>query len=429
MKQINTLFVIALFVFGFSFAQGVNDVTNTAGQLCDGVKGILPVAAMLMVVLAGVIYAAGQVMGAETRARANVWATAALTGALISVLIVVVAPPVLNAIYPGVSGCAGCQVPIAGNCGGNNGCCASGACVQGTCQCTAQGADVVAGIPCCAGLQQVNGKCEVAQQQPQCGGNGQACCANAPACQNGLQCNGNNVCAAPAQCAAPNVQCGANCVVPADQCNGGCPCVGNMPVCGAAGCRAAGLGAYGDSCGLAGDANCGPNGELYACNNNFCGGNGQRTAACGGAHDLQCTGNLVSCNNNGCGGNGQLGATCGSSADQQCTGGNCVNNVCTAACVQAGAACVGAGAGNCCQNQFNDIICTGNKCCANFAGNGQCTSNSECCMIGAFNVCIPDQLNGAVKHCRVKNGNNGFCDEDADCANAGAQCVGGRCNR
>jgi uncharacterized membrane protein len=69
--------------------------------LCASLKSLLPVAAMLMIIIAGVIYAAGQIMGAETRARANVWATAALTGALIAILIVVVAPPVLNAIYAG----------------------------------------------------------------------------------------------------------------------------------------------------------------------------------------------------------------------------------------------------------------------------------------------------------------------------------------
>jgi uncharacterized membrane protein len=73
-------------------------------SLCISLKTLLPVAAMLMVVIAGVIYASGQIMGAETRARANVWATAALTGALIAILIAVVAPPVLDSIYGGVAG-------------------------------------------------------------------------------------------------------------------------------------------------------------------------------------------------------------------------------------------------------------------------------------------------------------------------------------
>ncbi len=68
-------------------------------QLCVSLKSLLPVIAMMMLVLAGVIYAAGQILGAETRARANVWATACLTGTLIAILIVVVAQPVLQTIY------------------------------------------------------------------------------------------------------------------------------------------------------------------------------------------------------------------------------------------------------------------------------------------------------------------------------------------
>ena len=84
-------------------------VQNAVSQLCISLKSMLPVVAMMMLVLAGVIYAAGQILGAETRARANVWATACLTGALISILIVVVAQPVLQAIYAdqGIISCDG----------------------------------------------------------------------------------------------------------------------------------------------------------------------------------------------------------------------------------------------------------------------------------------------------------------------------------
>ena len=73
---------------------------KTMNNLCWSLTGLLPVIAMLMVVIAGVIYASGQIMGAETRARANVWATAALTGALIAMLIWAVAPGVLQALIP-----------------------------------------------------------------------------------------------------------------------------------------------------------------------------------------------------------------------------------------------------------------------------------------------------------------------------------------
>jgi len=80
-------------------ASPLTRVSSAMSDLCTGLKSLLPVAAMLMIVLAGVIYAAGQMMGAETRARANVWATAALTGALIAILIYAIAPSVLRTMY------------------------------------------------------------------------------------------------------------------------------------------------------------------------------------------------------------------------------------------------------------------------------------------------------------------------------------------
>jgi len=109
MNKVFVVFAIVL-VAGILFAQSpLSGVSSAITDLCKGVKGLLPVAAMLMIVLAGVIYAAGQIMGAETRARANVWATACLTGALIAVLIAVIAPEVMKAIYPdlqsGISTC------------------------------------------------------------------------------------------------------------------------------------------------------------------------------------------------------------------------------------------------------------------------------------------------------------------------------------
>jgi hypothetical protein len=82
-----------------SSAAPTDSVLRAISDLCIGLQGLLPVAGMLMVVVAAVIYAGGQMMGAETRARANVWATAALTGAMIAILIAAVAPPVLKTIY------------------------------------------------------------------------------------------------------------------------------------------------------------------------------------------------------------------------------------------------------------------------------------------------------------------------------------------
>ena len=86
---------------------GLTNLKSALTSLCSGLTSMLPVAAMLMTLLAAVIYASGQVMGAETRARANVWATAALTGAMMSVLITVISPSVLGAVYGGSITCDG----------------------------------------------------------------------------------------------------------------------------------------------------------------------------------------------------------------------------------------------------------------------------------------------------------------------------------
>ena len=100
MRKIGVFIVLAVLMASV-YATMLTTVNDAVTQLCVGLKAMLPVAAMLMIIIAGVIYAAGQMMGAETRARANVWATAALTGALIAILMAVVAPAVLNTIYTG----------------------------------------------------------------------------------------------------------------------------------------------------------------------------------------------------------------------------------------------------------------------------------------------------------------------------------------
>jgi len=72
-------------------------------SLCTTSQMLLGVVVMVLIVLAGVIYAAGQVLGAETRARAAVWATAMLTGAVIGGVIYLVAPVVLHVMIPNIT--------------------------------------------------------------------------------------------------------------------------------------------------------------------------------------------------------------------------------------------------------------------------------------------------------------------------------------
>lgn len=108
MKWKHFFTVLALItVFSSVASSAASDPTDqlkgALQALCQGLKSMVPVAAMLMVLLASVIYATGQMMGAETRARANVWATSCLTGALIGVMISTIAPAVLQIINNGTA--------------------------------------------------------------------------------------------------------------------------------------------------------------------------------------------------------------------------------------------------------------------------------------------------------------------------------------
>jgi len=89
-----------LFLSGFLFSQnsGAEKLEMALNDLCCDLQAIVPVTAMLLVIAAGVIYSIGQIFGAETRARANVWATSCLTGAVIGILIAQIAPHILGII-------------------------------------------------------------------------------------------------------------------------------------------------------------------------------------------------------------------------------------------------------------------------------------------------------------------------------------------
>lgn len=77
---------------------GTEYLKDSLEGLCCDLQGLIPVTAMLLVIAAGVIYSAGQMFGAETRARANVWSTSCLTGAVIGIIISQVAPHLLGII-------------------------------------------------------------------------------------------------------------------------------------------------------------------------------------------------------------------------------------------------------------------------------------------------------------------------------------------
>lgn len=88
---------------------GFVNLSTALSSLCNGIKTVIPIISFLLIIAAGAVYAGGQVLGAETRARASVWATAMLVGAFIGLIIILVAPVVINAMLPsyttGVTSC------------------------------------------------------------------------------------------------------------------------------------------------------------------------------------------------------------------------------------------------------------------------------------------------------------------------------------
>ena len=86
------MFALLLSLMGLSLAASTGDISNALTQLCGFFNTILPMGIMVVIVLAGIVFAVGQTMGAETRARANVWATNLIIGAIIGAVVYVLAP-------------------------------------------------------------------------------------------------------------------------------------------------------------------------------------------------------------------------------------------------------------------------------------------------------------------------------------------------
>ncbi|HNT61121.1 MAG TPA: hypothetical protein PKJ97_04040 [Candidatus Bilamarchaeaceae archaeon] len=93
--------LFALVLSSVGFAEEGDPGTDIESGICtlyNTVTTVLGAVIFVLIVLAAVVYAAGQVMGAETRARASVWATSMIIGAVIGIIIIVLVPPILDAI-------------------------------------------------------------------------------------------------------------------------------------------------------------------------------------------------------------------------------------------------------------------------------------------------------------------------------------------
>jgi hypothetical protein len=93
------VFILLINLTGVSFAGA--SIISAMSSLCETASMLLATGAMLLIILAAAVYAIGQIVGAETRARASVWATAMITGALIGIVIYLVVPNLIGFLMQG----------------------------------------------------------------------------------------------------------------------------------------------------------------------------------------------------------------------------------------------------------------------------------------------------------------------------------------
>ncbi len=97
------LVMLSLITLSFSSSHS-SDVTNrfksAMCNLYNFLRDILPVALVLVIILAGVVFVIGQALGAETRARANVWATNMIIMSVIAVIVVYLFPWLIDQLVP-----------------------------------------------------------------------------------------------------------------------------------------------------------------------------------------------------------------------------------------------------------------------------------------------------------------------------------------
>ena len=93
--QLKNLFVFAILL---PLTLAASNLQSALTQFCNELYDIVGTLAMTMIVMSSIVYSGGQFLSAETRARATVWSSNLLTGAIIGIIITILLPTFLGAI-------------------------------------------------------------------------------------------------------------------------------------------------------------------------------------------------------------------------------------------------------------------------------------------------------------------------------------------
>ena len=94
MNKIILTFTMMLFGFGLVVA-GPGELMN---NICFQVRSIMPLVSLTLLVIAGLIYAIGKVLGQEFRSKSESWATTIAIGSILGLILAVSSPLIVQTL-------------------------------------------------------------------------------------------------------------------------------------------------------------------------------------------------------------------------------------------------------------------------------------------------------------------------------------------
>jgi drug/metabolite transporter (DMT)-like permease len=91
-KLLNIL--VFLLVFGIVYS-GPGELMN---NICYSMRAMMPVVSLTLLVVAGLVYAIGKVLGQEFRSKTESWATTIVIGAVLGLVLAVSAPFIIQTL-------------------------------------------------------------------------------------------------------------------------------------------------------------------------------------------------------------------------------------------------------------------------------------------------------------------------------------------
>jgi hypothetical protein len=92
----NKLLSVLVFVlFAGIVVSGPGELMN---NICFNIRAIMPVVSLTLLVVAGLIYAIGKVLGQEFRSKTESWATTIVIGAILGLVLAIAAPFIVNTL-------------------------------------------------------------------------------------------------------------------------------------------------------------------------------------------------------------------------------------------------------------------------------------------------------------------------------------------